>query len=197
MEHGAGDATAAGVLFERSLRVLGEAEIAVAAIGEDDELLTMTMDEKFVTSVDDSYGQAVGGKNKPPPGIETEVRVESAGSLRMAQAAVLSSWSQVLSRAGDCATARGYLVKAKGLDGNNVCVLHSLARCVLGLGTQIPLPCFISQLVTVCPYIAIYKTDTFFDLFQGWTSSRGTTPGRSRCTDTFCKKSTQATRTPV
>ena len=71
MEHGAGDATAAGVLFERSLRVLGEAEIAVAAIGEDDELLTMTMDEKFVTSVDDSYGQAVGGKNNPPPGIKT------------------------------------------------------------------------------------------------------------------------------
>jgi hypothetical protein len=27
--------------------------------------------------------------------------------------------------------------------------------------SQIPPPCFISQLVTVCPYIAIYTTDTF------------------------------------
>tara|TARA_B110000090_G_scaffold18915_1_gene18803 strand:- start:8077 stop:8364 length:288 start_codon:yes stop_codon:yes gene_type:complete len=82
MEHGAGDATAAGVLFERSLRVLGEAEIAVAAIGEDDELLTMTMDEKFVTSVDDSYGQAVGGKNNPPP--ESKPRSASSPPGRFA-----------------------------------------------------------------------------------------------------------------
>ena len=32
--------------------------------------------------------------------------------------------------------------------------------------SQIQAHCFISQLVTVCPYIAIYKTDTFFSSSQ-------------------------------
>jgi|TARA_B110000967_G_scaffold11370_1_gene11139 dynamin 1-like protein len=35
-----------------------------------------------------------------------------------------------------------------------------VTRCVLGVSQH----CFISQLVTVCPYIAQYKTDTFFYL---------------------------------
>ena len=46
----------------------------------------------------------------------------------------------------------------------------SAAGTALGL-SQILTHCFIAQLVTVCPYIAIYKTDTFLLQSQRTTPS--------------------------
>ena len=89
MEFGAGDANAADGLFERALRVLDEAERAARGAeeneGKDDAKLSSSSDFSEISEE------------------------SSASSLRRAQAVVLSSWAQAVSRAGDAEMARVYL----------------------------------------------------------------------------------------
>ena len=120
MEFGAGDSAAADGLFERALRVLDDAErAATAAAGDEAE------DAQEDADVPDDADPARGGDGAAPP---PPAPVESAASLRRAQAVVLSSWAQAASRGGDAETARGYLARAIACDPRNVKAAHALAR---------------------------------------------------------------------
>ena len=112
MEFGAGDANAADGLFERALRVLDEAERA-AVVAEEE-----------TRANDDATPSSVSAFSS----VEASSEESSASSLRRAQAVVLSSWAQAVSRAGDAETARGYLARAIACDPRNVKAKHALAR---------------------------------------------------------------------
>jgi len=109
MEFGAGDANAADGLFERALRVLDEAERAARGAEEENE------------GKDDAKLSSTSAFSE----ISEE---SSASSLRRAQAVVLSSWAQAVSRAGDAETARVYLARAIACDPLNFKAKHALAR---------------------------------------------------------------------